>query len=286
VEIGIVHQPTAASARIDGLAAAVEERGLDRLYLSGDHTHIPASRATPYPGGRDLPDGHRRALDPLVALAAAAVRTSRIRLGTAVHLLAQRDPISTAKQIASLDVLAPGRIDLGVGYGWNVEEAADHGVDFATRRERVAEHVAAMRRLWTDEEATFAGTFVAFERAWMWPKPAPGALPRILLGASPGPRTFAAIAAWADGWLPVPAWGHTPQDVTRLREAVAATGRDPASVAVVVPGERPDPERLVAWAAVGVEAGRLGVPSAPLDEVLPALDAAAAVAERLRVGAA
>jgi probable F420-dependent oxidoreductase len=280
VEIGIVHQPTATSARLDELAAHAEERGLTRLYLSGDHTHIPASRETPYPGGRPLPDGHRRALDPLVALAAAATRTTRIRLGTAVYLLAQRDPISTAKQIATLDVLAPGRIDLGIGYGWNVEEAADHGVAFTTRRRRVAEHVAAMRRLWLDEEATYRGEFVGFERAWMWPKPAPDALPRVLLGASPGPRTFAAIAEWADGWLPVPSWGHGPEDVTRLRVAVADAGRDPSSLTIVVPGERPDRERLDPWAAVGVDAVLLGVPSVPLAEVLPVLDAAAEVAER------
>jgi probable F420-dependent oxidoreductase len=280
MHIGVIFQATANSARVDQLAFEVEQRGLSALYVSGDHTHIPARRSTPYPGGRPLPDGHRRAFDPLIALAAAAARTERIRLGTGVFLAAQRDPISTAKQVATLDALAPGRIDLGIGYGWNVEEAADHGVVWATRREQVREYIAAMRTLWVDEEASFAGQFVTFERAWMWPKPPAGGLPRILLGASPGPRTFQSIAAWGDGWLPVPGWGHGPEHVRQLRAVAEEMGRDPDELVIVVPGEPVDPELLDRWYEVNADTVLTPVPSLPNDELLPMLDAAAAICER------
>ena len=128
MQIGVVVLPTDHTMRMDRLAVEVEQRGLSHLYVGGDHTHIPAARTTPMPGADELPDDYRRTLDPLVALAAAATATASLRLGTCIHLVAQRDPITTAKQVASLDALAPGRIDFGVGYGWNVEEAADHGV--------------------------------------------------------------------------------------------------------------------------------------------------------------
>src|SRR6202022_1488035 len=160
MDIGIVVLPTDTSARLDDLAVAAAERGLTHLYVGGDHTPIPASRKSVFPGGADLPDEYKHTYDPLIALAAAAARTTRIRLGTCIHLAAQRDPISTAKQLASLDALAPGRVDYGVGYGWNVEEAANHGVEWGTRRARVREYVAAMNALWTEEEASFEGDFV------------------------------------------------------------------------------------------------------------------------------
>lgn len=280
MDIGIVVLPTDTSARLDDLAVAAEDRGLTHLYVGGDHTHVPAVRSTPFPGADELPEEYTRTYDPLVALAAAAARTSRIRLGTCIHLVAQRDPISTAKQVASLDALAPGRVDYGVGYGWNVEEAADHGVEWSTRRQRVDEYLAAMRVLWTEDEGSFDGEFVSFERAWMWPKPATP--PRVLLGASPGPRTFDAIAGWADGWFPVPFWGHTPAHVDDLRRAAEERGRDPGELAVIVDGVLPDPAMVDPWVAAEVEAVVVPIPSVPLDEALPQLDAAAALIERYR----
>lgn len=280
MDIGVVVLPTDTSARLDELAVAAEARGLTHLYVGGDHTHIPAARTTPFPGADELPEDYKHTLDPLVALAAAAARTTAIRLGTCIHLTAQRDPITTAKQVASLDALAPGRIDYGIGYGWNVEEAADHGVEWRSRRRRVHEYVEAMRALWTDDEATFHGEFVSFERAWAWPKPA--TLPRVLLGASPGPRTFEAIADWGDGWFPVPFWGHGPGQVTDLRAVAEQRGRDPGQLAVVVDGVMPDPAMIDPWVAVAPEAVLVPIGSVPLADALPQLDAAAALVDRYR----
>lgn len=274
--------PTDRSAHIVELARAIESRGLASLYVGGDHTHIPTARTTPFPGGGDLPDEYTRTLDPIVALTAAAVCTERIRLGTAIYLSAQRDAIDTAKKVASLDYLAQGRVDFGVGYGWNVEEAADHGVDWKTRRALVREQVLAMKQLWTAEEAEYHGEHVSFAASVMRPKPVSRPHPRVLVGASPGPRSFAAIAEWADGWFPVPFWGHSPADVQRLREVAADAGRDPASLAIVVDGVLPDPSMLDPWHEAGAEAALVAVPSEPLDAIEPALDAAAALVERYR----
>ncbi len=280
MEIGIVTLPTDQSAPVQGLAAAIEERGLASLYIGGDHTHIPVRRTTAFPGGGELPDEYTRTLDPIVALAAAAVTTSRIRLGTAIYLTAQRDPLDTAKKVASLDFLAGGRVDFGVGYGWNVEEAADHGVAWSTRRALVREHILAMRALWTTEAADYHGDIVSFGPAWMRPKPLSDPHPRVLLGASPGRRSFDAIVEWADGWLAVPFWGHQPADAERLRQHAAEAGRDPSELAVVVDGVLADPSMLEPWHEAGAEAALVAVPSESIAGVLPALDAAAAMVER------
>jgi probable F420-dependent oxidoreductase len=282
MDIGIVTLATDRSAPIVDLARAIEERGLASLYLGGDHTHIPLSRATPFPGGGELPDEYTRTIDPIVALAAAAVSTDRIRLGTAVYLTAQRDAIDTAKKIASVDHLAGGRVDFGIGYGWNVEEAADHGVEWRSRRALVREQVLAMKALWTQEEASFHGDRITFDASVMRPKPASSPHPRVLLGVSPGPRSFAAIAEWADGWFPVPFWGHTPADADELRKIASDAGRNPDDIAVVVDGVLPDPSMLDPWHAAGAESALVALPSEPLDAVLPVLDTAAALCDRYR----
>jgi probable F420-dependent oxidoreductase len=282
MDIGIVVLPTDTSAPITELAHAVEARGLASLYVGGDHTHIPAARTTPFPGGGDLPAEYTRTLDPIVALTAAATVTERIRLGTCIYLAAQRDPIDTAKQVASLDHLADGRLDFGVGYGWNEEEAADHGVRWKGRRALVREQILAMRELWTTDEATFHGEHVSFDRAWMWPKPVASPHPRVLLGASPGPRSFGDIVEWADGWFPVPFWGHTPDDAERLRRTAADAGRDPRELAIVVDGVMADPAMLDPWHEADAEAALIPLPSDGLDAVLPILDQAAALVDRYR----
>lgn len=282
MEIGVVTLPTDLSAPIGDLAAEVEQRGLASLYLGGDHTHIPAARTTPFPGADELPDEYRRTYDPIVATTQVVSRTSTIRTGPCVFLAAQRDPITTAKQIASVDHLSGGRVDFGVGYGWNVEEAANHGVEWSTRRRRVKEYVAAMKVLWTEDEASFDGEFVSFDRAWMWPKPASSPHPRVLLGASPGPRTFEAIADWCDGWISVPFWGHTPDHVAQLRAVAEERGRDPRELAMVVDGVLPDPAMIDPWFEAEVESVIIPLPSVGLDELLPVLDAAAALVDRYR----
>src|SRR5690606_12701931 len=233
LDIGIVTLPTDRSAHIVELARAIESRGLASLYVGGDHTHIPIARTTPFPGGGELPDEYTRTLDPIVALTAAVVSTERIRLGTAIYLTAQRDAIYTAKKVASRDCIAEGRVDFGVGYGWNVEEAEHHGVAWKTRRALVREQVLAMKQLWTADEAAYRGEHVAFSPSWMRPKPVSRPHPRVLVGASPGPRSFAAIVEWGDGWFPVPFWGHSPADAQRLRAIAADAGRDPSSLAIV-----------------------------------------------------
>jgi probable F420-dependent oxidoreductase len=212
------------------LAVAVEERGLDGLWLP-DHTHIPISRQTPYPLGGELPGYYARVLDPLAGLAMAAAVTEHIRIGTGVLLSAQRDPIVTAKALATIDHQSGGRLVVGVGYGWNVEEMRDHGVDPATRRGRTREHVLAMRRLWEDEVAGYSGKHIGFEPSWSWPKPVQRPLP-VLVGGAPTAKVFAHVAEFGQGWIPV--GGHGLADaVPRLREQVASAGRDPDSLEIV-----------------------------------------------------
>lgn len=276
-KIGLVNLPTDRSAPLHQLAVAAEERGFGAL-LVGDHTHIPARRTSRFIAGDVLPDEYYRLLDPFVALGSAAVVTSKIELGTCICLVAQRDPIVTGKQVASVDHLSGGRFVFGVGYGWNVEEAADHRIEWSSRRERVREYVAAMRELWTEEQASYQGRFVDFEAAMSWPKPV--RRPPVLIGASPTDKVFAEVVAWADGWLPVPFLGHTPQDVARLRQAAEDTGRDPASLTIVVDGLPADPAWMDPWVEVGVDAILVPAESEPLDALLPMLDAAVPVIER------
>ncbi len=280
MDLGLVIFPTDRSARFDDVAVEAEARGFESLFMP-EHTHIPASRVSPYPIGGDLPEEYRRIHDPFVVMAAAAARTTTIKLGTSVALLAQRDPIVTAKAIASLDAVSDGRIVLGVGYGWNREEAADHGVVFASRRERLREHVLAMKELWTNEEATFTGEFVRFERAWQWPKPVQRPHPPVYLGSKPGPRSFAHVVEWCDGWMPIPflspAFAAT---LAELRHASEDAGRDPSTIRITACGGLPDPALLDGWRALGIERTILGLPSADLDDVRRVLDSHAVLLAR------
>jgi probable F420-dependent oxidoreductase len=215
---------------IADIARAVEERGLDGLWVP-DHTHIPVSRQTPYPLGGDLPERYLHLLDPLTSLAMAAAVTSRIRVGTGVLLAAQRDPIVTAKALATIDQQSDGRLAVGVGYGWNVEEMRDHGVDPATRRARLRDHVLAMRRLWEEEVASFRGEHVTFAPSWSWPKPVQRPLP-VLVGGAANPTVFAHIAEFGQGW--VPAGGRPLADgVPRLCEVAAEAGRRPDDLEII-----------------------------------------------------
>ncbi|TYK48271.1 LLM class F420-dependent oxidoreductase [Actinomadura decatromicini] len=249
------------------LARAAEERGFASVYVP-EHTHIPVSRETPPPtGDAALPAEYARTLDPLVALAAAAAATERITLGTGVLLPAQRDPIVTAKAVATLDRLAGGRVALGVGFGWNAEEGADHGVPWKRRRAVAREHVLAMRALWTDDEASFKGEFVDFGPCWSWPKPS-RRVP-VLLGGAPGPTLFAHIAEYGDGWLPIGGAG-VREALPDLRRACAEAGRD--MVPVVPFGTSPTPEKLDYYASLGIEEVVLRAPGAGRDTVLPLLD--------------
>jgi probable F420-dependent oxidoreductase len=235
---------------IADVARAVEERGLDGIWLP-DHTHIPVSRQTPYPLGGELPERYQRTLDPLTALAMAAAVTSRIRVGTGVLLAAQRDPIVTAKALATIDDQSGGRLAVGVGYGWNLEEMRDHGVAPASRRARLREHLLAMRRLWEEEEADFDGQYVRFARSWSWPKSAQRPLP-VLVGGAATATVFAHIAEFGQGWVPT---GGRPlaDGVPRLRERVAEAGRDPGDLEIIpfLTAAQADHRRIDALAQAG-----------------------------------
>lgn len=280
MDVGIVVIPSDQSAPITDLARAAEERGLQALHVGGDHTHIPVARSTPFPVVGALPEEYKRSVDPIVALAAAAAVTTNLRLGTCIYLSAERDTIDTAKKIASLDHLSGGRVDFGVGYGWNVEEAEHHGVVWKERRSYVREQVLAMKALWTQDEASFSGEHISFAPSWMWPKPAARPHPPVFIGASPGPRMIESMIEWGDGWMPVPFWSHTPDDVVRLRQAVEDGGRDPDTLQIIVNGVMADPAQVDPWHAIGVDAVLVVMPTVPLDQSLPVLDAAAALLDQ------
>lgn len=268
MRLGVTMFATDLTMEPHELAREAEDRGFHSLYLP-EHTHIPVSRETAPPTGADqLPEEYARTLDPFVALAAAAAVTERIRLGTGVSLPAQRDPIVTAKAVATLDRLSGGRVTLGVGFGWNREEAADHGVPWKRRRAVAREHVLAMRELWTAEEAEFKGEFVDLPRTWSWPKPAAARVP-VLVGGAAGPTLFAHVAEYGDGWMPIGGAGIR-EALPALRDACAAAGREP--VPVVPFGTLPSREKLDYYASLGVEEVVLRVPAAGRDEVLPVLD--------------
>ncbi|MFD4174172.1 LLM class F420-dependent oxidoreductase [Streptomyces anulatus] len=261
------------------LARELEQRGFGGLYLP-EHTHIPVIRSTPYPMGGELPREYGRTLDPFVALGQAAAVTERLALGTGITLVAQHDPIDLAKQAATLDHLSGGRFTLGVGYGWNVEEAADHGVEWSTRRDRVRDRMALMRALWADEPTGYAGAFGSVRASEAHPKPfqrprGPVNGPRTLIGGGAGPKLFAHIAEYADGWLPIGGGGLT-ESLPKLRTAWEAAGRDPKDLQVVPYAVLPSPGKLAQYADLGIEEVVLQLPPADEPEILRALDAYAA----------
>jgi probable F420-dependent oxidoreductase len=252
----------------DELGRAVEERGLASLFVP-EHTHVPVDHST-HPAGGDLPDEYRRTLDPFVTLTAAAAVTDRLRLGTGICLLAQRDPIVTAKEVATLDLLSAGRFTFGVGYGWNVAELAHHGVPWDDRRAVVRDRLHTMRSLWTDEVAASEAARAPLSRSWAWPKPVQQPHPPVLLGAGLGPRTLEDLVAVCDGWMPIGA-RSTETGMPKLRAAWRDAGRagDPI---VHVYGTTPKLATLTRLADLGVDEVSLWLPSAPAPEVLPVLD--------------
>ncbi|MFI2737108.1 LLM class F420-dependent oxidoreductase [Streptomyces sp. NPDC018711] len=253
------------------LARELEQRGFAGLYLP-EHTHIPVSRETPYPAGGELPREYARTLDPMVALGQAAAVTERLGLGTGITLITQHDPIVLAKQVATLDHLSGGRFTLGVGFGWNREEAADHGVDWPTRRKLGRDRLDLMRALWAPEPRAYEGEYGESVRASeVWPKPSGGA-PRVLLGGAAGPKLFAQIAAQTDGWMPIGGRGLT-ESLPVLREAWERAGRDPKALQLVPYAVLPSPGKLAHYAELGCEEVVLQLPSGGEGEVLGVLDA-------------
>ncbi len=256
------------------LARAIEERGFDSLFVA-EHTHIPLSRKSPWPGGGELPRRYYRTLDPFVALTAAAAATERLLLGTGVALLVERDPIVTAKEVASLDLVSGGRTIFGVGVGWNREEMENHGTDPRTRGKLVDERIRAMVEIWTEDEAKFHGEYVDFDPIASWPKPVQKPHPPIYVGG--GKRAFDRIAELGDAWLPnrMPP-GKLESMLDELREVA---GRN---VPVTVYGASREPEDLEAYARLGVERVLLNLPTLPEGETLNHLDDLAGAAAAIR----
>lgn len=271
---------TDTSMSVVELAREAEARGFQSLYLP-EHTHIPVERRTPPPtGDRELADEYKRTLDPLVALAAAATATEQIRLGTGIALPAQREPIVTAKAIATLDQLSGGRFVFGIGFGWNEDELEDHGVSMKQRRDVVRERVLAMKELWTNDVGSFDGTYVQVSPSWSWPKPRQQPYPPILIGGAAGPKLFAHIAEYSDGWIPIGGAGLS-QSIPQLRDTVAEAGRDPSTLEIVPFGSIPDHGKLDHFEQIGVTECVFRIPTAGRERVLPVLDKwAALVAER------
>jgi probable F420-dependent oxidoreductase len=281
VKYGLCHFTTDYSMPFPDLARAAEERGFESIWLA-EHSHIPASRKTPFPGGGELPKMYYDTLDPFVALAAAASVTTKIKLGTGVALVIQRDPIHTAKEVASLDVLSKGRALFGVGNGWNLEEMANHGTTEPEKRGTLLrERIEAMKKIWTEKTAEYHGKYVDFDPIFAWPKPVQKPHPPIHVGGG-WPQAARRAVAWGDGWIPVGDWQGALRKLDEFREMARKAGRDPASLEVSVyycPADRASLEQMRDG---GIARAVFGVPSEPADKVLPLLDRYREVAEQVR----
>ena len=256
------------------LARAIEERGFDSLFIA-EHTHIPLSRKSPWPRGGELPRRYYRTLDPFITLTAAAAATERLLLGTGVALVIERDPIITAKEVASLDLVSEGRVIFGIGVGWNREEMENHGTDPSIRGKLMDERIRAMIEMWTKDEPEFHGRYVDFDPIGIWPKPLQKPYPPIYVGG--GRKAFERIAQFGDAWL---ANGLPPDKLeAMLAELREVAGSD---VPVSVFNASSEPEDLQAYAHLGVERVLLGLPTLPESETLKQLDKLAQVATDTR----
>lgn len=268
------------------LAKQAEAHGFESLFFP-EHTHIPASRLSPWPGGADLPKEYWHTHDPFVALSAAASVTENLKVGTGIALVTERDPILMAKQAASLDHLSNGRLLLGVGAGWNAEEMENHGTVFKDRWKILRERVLAMRAIWTEEEAEFHGDHVDFDKIWSYPKPAQAGGPPVLLGAA-SKYVFKRIADYGDGWFPIyqdqaraAASGalNYAEGIARTREAWAEAGRD-GEPSFSIFGVGPDPKVVEELIETGFDRVIFGLPPADADTVLPMVENYAAIAHQ------
>ena len=263
------------------LARSVEERGFESLWLP-EHTHIPTSRKSPWPGGPNLPDVYKQTLDPFMALTAAAVATKRIKLATGICLVVERDPIHTAKNVATIDHLSGGRFLFGIGGGWNAEEMANHGTDFKTRFALMRERIEAMKAIWRSDVAEYHGQFVNFDPLWAWPKPVQKPHPPIILGGE-FPHGAKRAIAYGDGWMPIGGRGlDTLTILPRFRQMAAEAGRNPDELPMSIFAARQDHEQLKRYRDAGVDRAIFLVATFGRDEALKSLDAAAAVASAVR----
>jgi len=280
MKFGVSMFNTDYTIRIDELARAAEERGFESLWLP-EHTHIPKSRKSPWPGGADLPREYWHLHDPFVALALAAAVTTRLKLATGICLVIERDPITLAKEVASLDFLSNGRFIFGIGGGWNAEEMEHHGTDFKKRWRVLRERVLAMKEIWAKDEPEFHGEFVSFDPIWSYPKPVQKPHPPILLGVNT-PNARQRVVEYCDGWLPLGARaGDLAASIADLRQRAEKAGRDPRSITVSVYGATPEVGAVQEYAKAGAERAVFRLPSEGRDAVLPLLDQYAGLARTL-----
>jgi probable F420-dependent oxidoreductase len=271
MRVGVLYFPTDYGIDIRELARAAEERGFDSLFLP-EHTHIPKSRRTPFPGGGDLPKAYSHTHDPFVALSFAAAATRKILLGTGICLIPQRDPIVTAKCVASLDQLSNGRFVFGIGGGWNVDEMENHGARYETRFKLMRERILAMKALWTEQEAAFHGEMVNFDAVWLYPKPMQQPHPPILLGGS-SDYTLKRVVEFCNGWFPIARPGFKPKEaVERLRRVASAAERDFSTLTISVFGAPADNAALTEYRDAGIHRAVLPIPDLTRDEIMGLLD--------------
>lgn len=283
MDLGISFFPTDTTLQPVELARAVEARGFDSLWFA-EHSHIPTSRATPWGGVKDakpLPEKYWRTHDQFTALAACAVVTSTLRLGSGISLIAQRDPIWTAKQAATVDVLSNGRLQMGIGYGWNVEEMASHGTDYSQRRALTRERMLMMKSLWTDDVASFDGDLISLEPSWAWPKPVQKPHPPIIMGAGAGPRTIAHMVEFCDGWIPL-GRHEIGSKLGEVRHALEEAGRDPSAFQLINYATKTDRGFVESLMEMGFSEAVFAVESDAPERVIERLDEVAEFVEQYR----
>lgn len=283
MEMGVFSFNTEYSIRADELAIEAEARGFDSVWFP-EHTHIPVSRKTPYPAGGDLPQEYIHMSDPFVSCGIAAAVTKHLIVGTGVALIPQHEPLALAKTVATLDRLSNGRFQLGVGAGWNQDEMENHGVAYGDRWKVTMERIAAMKSLWTEEEAEFHGRFVDFDPVWSYPKPATRPHPPIILGAFASDYGINRAAKHADGWIPVNALHEDlPGDIAKLKAKLVEYGRDPDAFTIsIFDIEETSEDDLMRFAEIeGITRAIPRCPTEDKDTVLRWLDRYAGIRERL-----
>jgi probable F420-dependent oxidoreductase len=279
MHIGLTMFPTEYAIPPHELAVEAEARGFESLWLP-EHSHIPTSRKSPWPGGAELPKYYYESYDPFVSLGAAAVVTKKIKLATGICLVVERDPIHTAKEVSTVDRLSSGRFIFGVGGGWNEEEMANHGTAFATRFKLMRERIMAMKALWTNDRAQFSGEFVKFEESMQWPKPVQKPHPPIIIGGA-FPHAAKRAVAYGDGWIPIGGRLDPLELLPPFRQMAKDAGRDPRSLSFDVFAAPSEEDVLKRYRDAGVDRAVLMFPPKPRDAILPLLDASAALMRKI-----
>ena len=280
MHFGVMMFVTEYSMSPPDLAIAAEERGFESIWIP-EHSHIPTSRKSPFPGGGDLPKIYYDVMDPFVALGAAASVTKNIRLATGICLVVQRDPLQTAKEVATLDQISGGRFIFGVGAGWNLEELADHGTNPKTRGRLLDERIEAMKVIWANEKAEYHGDFVDFNEMMTWPKPVQKPHPPIVVGGS-FPHGARRAIALGDEWMPVGGRDADVVDIrSQFRQMAAEAGREPDSLGLSVYGAPNDLEKNQRLSDNGITRAVFRLPSEKADTVLPLMDEAAIIMRKV-----